>query len=193
MIRAVLRVLYCAARYVRKPGRETCSLQSKTSMGKLWRAVDTAEGYWDYLKPGCIWLLLNLMWVAMLGAAYYYGHTSWELTRSGASAVGTVVALKESPATQDSGVTYTPVIRYEVDGRAYTFTSSNSSDPPAYKVSQRVGIIYDPAEPARARVNSWRELWLMPVILGAAALVVAAVVNTFALVSIMRRFKSSEE
>ena len=161
-------------------------------MGKLLRAVAAAQSFRDYLKLGCLGLLLNLMWVLMLGAAYYYGHTSWELSRSGASAVGTVVALKESPATEESGVTYAPVIKYDADGQAYTFTSNNSSDPPAYKIGQKVDIIYDPAQPSRARVNSWGELWLMPLILGAAAAVIAVVVNAFALVSIMRRFESSQ-
>jgi hypothetical protein len=122
----------------------------------------------------------------MLGAAYYYGRTSWTLSRGGSTVGGTVVALKESPATQDSGVTYAPVIGYEVGGRAYTFTSGNSSDPPAYRVGERVEVLYDPGDPTRARIDSWWELWLMPVVLGGAAVVVAVVVNGMAIRSATR-------
>lgn len=149
-------------------------------MESLWRALQPAEGCWNHFKSGCLLLLLNLTWVAMLGAAYYYGRTSWALSSGGAAAAGKVVALKESPATQDSGVTYAPVIEYKVAGRSYTYTSPNSSHPPAYTVGERVTLLYDPADPGRARVDSWWELWLMPALLGGAALVIAVVVNGLA-------------
>lgn len=157
----------------------------------LWRTLDSAAGCLDHLRSGCLWLVLNLVWVVMFGAASYYGHTSWELSRGGVSVEGTVVALKESPATADSGITYYPVITYNVKGQVYTFTSSNSSDPPAYHVGERVRLRYDPADPHRARIDSWYELWLMPTVLGGAALVVAVVVNVMALMSIVRSFRAS--
>jgi hypothetical protein len=156
-------------------------------MENLWRALDAAGGCLELLRRGCLWLVLNLVCAVMMGVAYYYGHTSWALSRSGASAEGTVVAMKESPATQESGVTYYPVIRYEVGGQTYTFESHNSSDPPAYRVGERVALFYDPADPARARIDSWFELWLMPVALGGAGVIVAVVVNALALVSLLRR------
>jgi hypothetical protein len=159
-------------------------------MNNLWRALDTAEGCWDRLTSVFFWLLLNVVWIVMLGAAYYYGQTSWSLTSGGATAEGVVVGLKESGATHDSGVTYAPVIRYEVGGRGYTFESNNSSDPPAYEVGERVELLYDRADPARARINSWFELWLMPVLLGGSALVVAVVVNALAVASVVRGRKS---
>ncbi|HEX8353512.1 MAG TPA: DUF3592 domain-containing protein [Pyrinomonadaceae bacterium] len=155
-------------------------------MGAVWRAADAAEGCWWHVRSGCLLLLLNLMWVAMLGAAYYYGRTSWALSRGGSTAEGTVVALKVSPATQDSGVTYAPVVRYEVGGRAHTFTSNNSSNPPAYRVGERVAVLYDPGYPTRARIDNWWELWLMPVLLGGAAVIVAVVVNGMAIRFAMR-------
>lgn len=155
-------------------------------MASLWGALETAEGCWDHVRSGCLLLLLNLICVAMLGGAYYYGRTSWVLSSGGAKAGGKVVALKESPATHDSGVTYYPVIEYEVAGRSYTFTPSNSSNPPAYAVGERVALLYDPSDPGRARVDSWWELWLMPLALGGAAAVVAVVVNGLALRSAMR-------
>ena len=71
-------------------------------------------------------------------------------------------------------------------GRTYTFTGGNSSDPPAYETGERVSLVCDRADPARARIDSWWELWLMPVVLGGAAAAVALVVNGLAVVSVMR-------
>jgi len=155
-------------------------------MANLWHFLDTAGGCLERLKSCCLLVLLNLMWVVMLGVAYYYGHTSWSLSQNGSRVGGVVVALEESAGTDGSGVTYSPVIRYEVDGRAHTFTSSNSSDPPAYDIGERVVLLYDPADPERARINSWWELWLMPVVLGGAAIIVAVLINSLMAVSFLR-------
>lgn len=155
-------------------------------MANLWGALDAAAGCVERSKSGCLLLLLNLMCVVMLGVACYYGHTSWSLKQDGYSVGGTVVALQESAGSGGSGVTYAPVIRYEAAGRAHTFTSNNSSTPPAYDIGERVLILYDTADPSRARIDSWGELWLMPVALGGAALVVAVVINTMAVVSLLR-------
>jgi hypothetical protein len=155
-------------------------------MADLWRVFDTTIGCWERLKSGCLFLWLNLMWMAMLGGAYYYGHTSWSLSRAGTSVSGVVVGLEESPASDRSGVTYSPIIRYEAEGRTHTFTSSNSSYPPAYEIGERVALLYDSADPSRARIDSWWELWLMPVMLGGAALIVAVAINAVMLISYRR-------
>jgi hypothetical protein len=155
-------------------------------MANLWRVFDTTIGCWEQLKSSCLFLLLNLIWMAMLGAAWYYGQTSWSLRRDGSPVVGVVVGLEESPASDRSGVTYSPIIRYEVEGRMHTFTSSNSTNPPAYQIGERVALLYDSADPSRARIDSWWELWLMPVMLGGAALIVAVAINAVMIVSYLR-------
>jgi hypothetical protein len=158
-------------------------------MEPVIRAVNTVDNGWQRLKAGCLWVLINLLCVGLGVAAYYYGRTSWSLTRDGLSVTGTVVALKESAATEDSGVTYTPVISYEVEGQTYTFTSNVSSDPPAYKVGDPANVIYEATDPSRARVDSWLELWLLPVVLGGSAVIVALVFNVVAVFSLIRRIK----
>jgi hypothetical protein len=158
-------------------------------MEPVVRAINTVDSGLERLKAGCVWVLINLLSLGLAFAAYYYGRTSWSLTRDGVAITGTVVALKESAATQDSGITYTPVIGYVVAGQTHTFTSNVSSDPPAYKVGDPVNVIYKQGDPTRVRVDSWSELWLLPVILGASAVTVALVINTVAVVSLIRRLK----
>jgi hypothetical protein len=124
--------------------------------------------------------------MVLMGVAYHYGHGSWSLRREGFSVGGVVVGLKESASTGTSGTTYAPVVRYEVEGQTHTFTSSNSSNPPAYEIGERVVLLYDPADPTRARIDSWWELWLMPLALGAGAIIVAVAVNVLLVVSFLR-------
>jgi hypothetical protein len=158
-------------------------------MEPVIRAVNKAESGWQRLKAGCVWVLLNLLCIVLALTGYYYGRTSWDLSRDGVSVTGTVVLLKESADTENSGVTYTPVITYAVDGQSHTFTSNVSSDPPTYNVGDPVNIIYERDNPSRARVDSWKELWLLPVILGGSALMIAVVVNSVAVVSLFRSLK----
>lgn len=156
-------------------------------MEPVIKTINSVDRAWETVKGGCIWVILNLLWIGLALGAYYYGRTSWQLTREGGTVTGSVVGLKESAATQDSGVTYTPIISYEVDGRPYTFTSNVSSDPPAYRVGESVDVLYELHNPSRARVDSWGELWMLPVILGASAVIVAVIVNTVFLVALVKK------
>jgi hypothetical protein len=59
------------------------------------------------------------------------------------------------------------VVRYEVDGRVYQVKSSISFSPPAYSVGEKVQVLYLPDNPAVARIDSFVDRWLFPVIFGA--------------------------
>jgi hypothetical protein len=63
---------------------------------------------------------------------------------------------------------YVPAFSFEGnDGRTYTVTSSNSSAPPEFAVGQKVGIFYEPSDPATAKIDSFLQLWTMPLVLAA--------------------------
>ncbi len=47
-------------------------------------------------------------------------------------------------------------------GKTHTVLSEFASDPPAFKVGERVQVLYDPENPARARIKSFATLWLLP-------------------------------
>src|SRR5689334_7195694 len=114
-------------------------------MDKIIDTVNRVGDGVDRLKSCCMWVFRNLTWIILIGVAVYYGRGSWELKQRGSTVTGTVVSLREVAATHDAGVTYAPVISYDVQGHTYTYESSNSSDPPAYDVGEKVSLLYRPA------------------------------------------------
>ena len=112
-------------------------------------------------------LLLNVLWAALLGMALFFGLPNWRIAQGGATATGTVV--ENEPFDGAEGRTYSPIVEFEADGRAVRFEGQNSSDPPVYRVGQRVEVLYDPARPEAARINNFYELWLAPLLLTAVA------------------------
>ena len=66
---------------------------------------------------------------------------------------------------QVSGV-YLPIVEFVLpDGRKIRFTDRVGSLPPDYEVGASLEIIYNPDNPSNARINSWKRLWLVPVLL----------------------------
>lgn len=156
-------------------------------MDKILDTLNKADEGLERLKSGCGWVFLNLAWIVLIGIAVYSGRNSWELKQGGTSTSGTVVSFHESEATHESGVTWAPIVKYEVDGKAYTYTSSTSSDPPAYDVGDKVTLLYRAGDPEDAQIDSWSSLWLLPTMLGAGGVALAIVSIVWMVTSLRRR------
>ena len=156
-------------------------------MDKIINTINHADDAIERVKSGCMWVFLNLVWIILIGVAVYVGRGSWELKQRGATVTGTVVSMRKVDATDDAGVTYAPVISYDVQGHTYTYESSNSSDPPAYDIGEKVMLLYRPADPEDVRVNSWFDLWFLPAMLGVGGVVVAIVSFVMMVGAIRRR------
>ncbi len=115
-------------------------------------------------KLSCVFALLPISAVILTVVSVWYTFSSWTFAAKGVEVQGTVVRLQESQST-DSGTTYSPVFSYTVNGQQYEYESVNSSDPPSHEVGEVVTLLYNPDNPAKARENSFWELWLLPVIL----------------------------
>ena len=62
---------------------------------------------------------------------------------------------------------YRPRVSFRTaDGQRFTFESEVATSPPAYQVGEQVTVCYQPAHPADARIHSFIQLWLIPLILG---------------------------
>jgi len=110
-------------------------------------------------------ILLASMLLGVVFAAFMLWRTV-SLLRVAAKASGVVVE-EVRRSSQDGGTSYAPRVRFHArDGKAVDFVSSISSSPPRYVVGDRVSVIYDPANPSRARINSFWDLWFLPMILG---------------------------
>jgi hypothetical protein len=74
---------------------------------------------------------------------------------------GTVVDFREVPETENSGVTYAPIITFkDADGKEIRYESNHSSDPPAHKIGEKVGMFYNKKNPKDAFVDSfWGKWW----------------------------------
>lgn len=122
--------------------------------------------------------------VAFCGAATF----SWLRTRrfveESVTAFGEVVGLREYSG---DGVTYAPVIRFDIPGGGVSeFTESISSSPPAHKVGDRVKILYHRDDPSRARVASTLNLYLLTIIfaaIGGSLVVAGLLMAVFAFIS----------
>jgi hypothetical protein len=126
-------------------------------------------------------LLLNLFVVAMAAGAAWFGWRGYTLSSNGETTMAHVVSLTESDDGEGGCCVYSPVFEYTVNGRGYSFESMNASYPPAYQVGDETEIIYNVDDPSDAAVNSFSELWLVATLLGAATVVVAVLLNWFAL------------
>ena len=110
---------------------------------------------------------------ALVGVAALW--TTIDLYSRGARAEGAVVEIRETrrieqeETTRPDGralrrdverVSYTPVVRFNAPGgREIEFHGAGGSGT-AFVMGQRVTVIYDPANPIRARIVTFQDLWL---------------------------------
>lgn len=92
------------------------------------------------------------MGVIFAGIAAFIFYQGYVLERDGLQAEGTVIGLVES--RDEDGTSYAPVIRFQTQGgREFEFKSSYSSNPPQYKVGQKVTVLYPPDQPGDAQIK----------------------------------------
>ena len=109
-----------------------------------------------------IFILIGLGLLA--GAFYMYQNTS-EFLRNATRADGTVIELIASRSSDST--TYTPVVTFTtLEGEKIEFTSSTSSNPPAYSQGEHVDIFYKPSAPQDAKLSGYFSLWGGATILG---------------------------
>lgn len=71
---------------------------------------------------------------------------------------------------------YVPVVEFlDTKGGKRRFTDPAGSLPPDYAVGESVEIAFDPSDPARARITSWKRLWFVPALLVTVGLLPASV------------------
>jgi hypothetical protein len=91
-----------------------------------------------------------------------------ELKRRAVRVPGTVIEMIATPSTNgDTQNLYLFAPRYGFRtpaGKEITVISPDSSRPPAYKVGQRVSVLYD-SQTGEARLSTWMELTGGPIIL----------------------------
>ncbi|MBR5372816.1 MAG: DUF3592 domain-containing protein [Oscillospiraceae bacterium] len=110
-----------------------------------------------------------------------------------AEASGTVVELKEHRTKEKkrTRISYTPVVDYTYNGQNYRYVSSVSTNPPRYKVGERVTVMVNADEPSQCYIqgDSAGTIICVIFILIGAAMFVAFGIVTFVNVVLRKRRK----
>lgn len=117
-------------------------------------------------------------------------HTHRFIARA-AQADGEVIELVGRHSSDSD--TYAPVVRYTpANGEPVEFTSSSSSNPPAFAVGEHVRVLYLPGEPGEARIDAFFNLWGAPLILGSLGLMFFGVGAGITLYGIITRRRDEQ-
>ncbi|MBY0550849.1 MAG: DUF3592 domain-containing protein [Candidatus Obscuribacterales bacterium] len=110
----------------------------------------------------------------IFGSVSYFTFTcSRSLVEGGKAAEGTVTDLVHSKA-------YTPVVRFQTEsGETIEGQSQFGSNPPQFKVQDKVRVFYKESNPKEWTIDSWWDLYFLPVMFGAfsGALFLAAAIT----------------
>jgi hypothetical protein len=114
---------------------------------------------------------LTLGGTAGLVASGIYAWSIETFREKAKRASGEVIDLIEDLSSND-GPTYSPSFRFTTpDGEVWKVTSFTGTNPAVFSVGDRVTVLYDPANPAKARIDSVTQLWTGPVVFGIIAAV----------------------
>jgi len=124
---------------------------------------------------GCIGIgavLAFFLGLALLGVAVFLAIDTRHDIATAVRADGIVTDLiVDSDSDSD---TYHPHVRFvTARGEAVEFTSSVGSNPAGFDIGEHVIVLYDPSNPQDARIDSFVQLWFVPLIVGFFGLVFA--------------------
>jgi len=110
--------------------------------------------------------VFTVVGIAMLAGALFLYQGTRSFLADAARTEGTVVNFMQ--AHSKHGVTYAPVVHFvNRNNETIVFVSSTGTNPPGYEKGEKVEVLYFPAKPQEARINSFFSLWGGSVILGA--------------------------
>lgn len=99
--------------------------------------------------------------VVLVISAVLVTRSTMQLVQSSTHTTGVVVDQRR--ATRGAR----PVVEFTAaDGKTVRFVGATLSSPPSFHVGEQVPVLYRPATPEQARIGTFSELWLLPVILG---------------------------
>jgi hypothetical protein len=110
------------------------------------------------------WIFGSIGLAMLIIAAILVGN-SQSFSEKATRAAGVVVEL--DPSYSSDGTTYAPIVRFlTTEEQEVVFRSSVSSSPPSYEVGEQVEVLYDPANPDDAVIDSVWQVYLAPMIVG---------------------------
>lgn len=133
-----------------------------------------------------------LLFVGMVfaGAGAAVSWRSLQLLQRSNTADGMVVRMLSD------GGSSKPVVMYTVDGKQYELIGTIGTTPPAFKVGEKVKVLYRPNDPSYAVIDAFVERWLFPLIFGGIGLVIGSIgllILLFKFLSLLRPKPPAED
>jgi len=116
-----------------------------------------------------LWIIGGVFFV--VGMGLLFGGVSWWRSNAAfaahaTSVEGTVSELVYRRSSKGNGGTYVPVVDFSTpDGNRIHVTGSSGSNPAAYSRGDKVRVLYDPANPQGAQIDSFGERGFGPALL----------------------------
>jgi len=121
-------------------------------------------------SPLYIWIGVALLVVGcpFFGIGAYEAVEAQQEAKSFIPVTGTVID-NSYQTTYNDGIeegAYYPVVDFATStGERVRFTDGSGSLPPDYEVGAAVPVLYNPADPHDARLNTWKRIWFVPTLL----------------------------
>ena len=100
----------------------------------------------------------------LIFSVHFYLNTK-KLLNDGVRTSAEVVENNLVRDTKDGGVMYEPVMRYNANGKMQTMIPNIRSNPPTYKIGEKVAIIYERNNVSNSRVISYWGLHLASIVM----------------------------
>jgi hypothetical protein len=117
--------------------------------------------------PRLLGLIACLYLMAMAVLFGYHSVQNYRFVHDAARTTGTVVAFEARPPAGETrtarDVTQAPRVRYEVAGRTYEYTAAHGTYRPTHRLGDQIVVLYDPADPSKARLRGEGQL-MVPLI-----------------------------
>jgi hypothetical protein len=103
--------------------------------------------------------------IVALGMTAY----TWHFTRVAQHAAGTVIEMREQK-DKEGGISHAPTFRFQDSaGGQHIVSSGMYQEPPAFHVGDTVGVLYLPNDPQTASIDTFGQVWGLPVLFGIVA------------------------
>lgn len=127
------------------------------------------------MKPLFFTAIFLVIGLGLLGGGAYSGVSTSDFLGNAVSAPGVVIDLEARWDSDDGGYTYYPRVWFATEGgRPYEFTGDGGSSPASFDVGEEVRVLFDPADPSQARIDSFMQLWFTPLLLAGMGTVFSA-------------------
>lgn len=111
------------------------------------------------------WIFIFIAIVDFTISFFVYRHAQ-TFVQTASRAQATITKMEEREGS-DHGTAFYPVFTFkDSSGQDQEVYSSSGQYPPAYKVGDKVTVLYQPDDPRHAKIDAFLDLWMWPVLLG---------------------------